>query len=143
MEHPTRWAFYGRSTEAPTADVAAIVIACQLRHMDKLAKQSGSRLVTCYWDVDSPFCHGVDVSSLLAGVRRTGGLDQLLADAANLPRRFDAIAVVSADRLIRGVADLALVGRLDTTGQSLVLGDGTFIVHDRPLPRPEIGISLN
>jgi site-specific DNA recombinase len=102
---PPRYAFYGRVSTEDEQD-PTLSFPRQLQNAERQVKETGGRIVCHYYDIESGTrAYGARGSGGLAGfdipIPRDGGLQDLLADAAQRPARFDRVIVESISRLSR------------------------------------------
>ena len=92
-----RYAWYGRVSTEDEQD-PTLSFPRQLANAERLVAESGGRIVAHYYDIESGTrAYTARGSGGLAGfditIPRDGGLQELLADAARRPARFDRVIV--------------------------------------------------
>ena len=118
------FAFYGRVSTEDAQD-PSLSLPRQLATCEQSVRQAGGEIVACYWDIESGRKQlsergkGADGDRFGVGLRRDGGLPELLHAAAN-GRSFDAVIVESIDRLSRMTADATRIER-DLEQRDIVL----------------------
>ncbi len=108
MTKPTaapRYAWYGRVSTEDEQD-PTLSFPRQLQNAERQVAEAGGRIVAHYYDIESGTrAYAERGSGGLAGfdipIPRDGGLQDLLADAAKRPARFDRVIVESISRLSR------------------------------------------
>ncbi len=100
-----RYAWYGRVSTEDEQD-PTLSFPRQLQNAERQVAESGGRIVCHYYDIESGTrAYAARGSGGLAGfeipIPRDGGLQDLLADAAKRPARFDRVIVESISRLSR------------------------------------------
>ena len=108
MTTPTaapRYAWYGRVSTEDEQD-PTLSFPRQLQNAERQVAEAGGRIVAHYYDIESGTrSYAARGSGGLAGfdipIPRDGGLQDLLADAARRPARFDRVIVESISRLSR------------------------------------------
>ena len=100
-----RYAWYGRVSTEDEQD-PTLSFPRQLQNAERQVEESGGRIVGRYYDIESGTrAYSARGSGGLAGfdipIPRDGGLQDLLADAARRPQRFDRVIVESISRLSR------------------------------------------
>ncbi len=100
-----RYAWYGRVSTEDEQD-PTLSFPRQLANAERQVAEAGGRIVAHYYDIESGTrTYAARGSGGLAGfdipIPRDGGLQELLADAARRPARFDRVIVESISRLSR------------------------------------------
>lgn len=100
-----RYAWYGRVSTEDEQD-PTLSFPRQLANAERAVAEAGGRIVAHYYDIESGArTYATRGSGNLAGfdipIPRDGGLQDLLADAAWRPARFDRVIVESISRLSR------------------------------------------
>ncbi|MDA8360266.1 MAG: recombinase family protein, partial [Actinomycetota bacterium] len=100
-----RYAWYGRVSTEDEQD-PTLSFPRQLQNAERQVEEAGGRIVAHYYDIESGTrAYAARGSGGLAGfdipIPRDGGLQDLLADAARRPARFDRVIVESISRLSR------------------------------------------
>jgi len=100
-----RYAWYGRVSTEDEQD-PTLSFPRQLANAERQVGESAGRIVAHYYDIESGTrAYAARGSGGLAGfdiaIPRDGGLQELLADAARRPARFDRVIVESISRLSR------------------------------------------
>ncbi len=100
-----RYAWYGRVSTEDEQD-PTLSFPRQLANAERQVEEAGGRIVAHYYDIESGTgTYSARGSGGLAGfeipIPRDGGLQDLLADAARRPARFDRVIVESISRLSR------------------------------------------
>jgi site-specific DNA recombinase len=100
-----RYAWYGRVSTEDEQD-PTLSFPRQLQNAERQVAEVGGRIVSHYYDIESGTrAYAARGSGGLAGfdipIPRDGGLQDLLADAARHPARFDRVIVESISRLSR------------------------------------------
>jgi site-specific DNA recombinase len=100
-----RYAWYGRVSTEDEQD-PTLSFPRQLQNAERQVAEAGGRIVAHYYDIESGTrTYAARGSGGLAGfdiaIPRDGGLQDLLADAARHPQRFDRVIVESISRLSR------------------------------------------
>ncbi|MDA8292314.1 MAG: recombinase family protein [Actinomycetota bacterium] len=100
-----RYAWYGRVSTEDEQD-PTLSFPRQLANAERQVEEAGGRIVAHYYDIESGTrAYNARGSGGLAGfdiaIPRDGGLQDLLADAARRPARFDRVIVESISRLSR------------------------------------------
>ena len=100
-----RYAWYGRVSTEDEQD-PTLSFPRQLQNAERQVEEAGGRIVAHYYDIESGTrAYAARGSGGLAGfdipIPRDGGLQDLLADAARRPVRFERVIVESISRLSR------------------------------------------
>ena len=100
-----RYAWYGRVSTEDEQD-PTLSFPRQLQNAERHVEEASGRVVAHYYDIESGTrAYAARGSGGLAGfdipIPRDGGLQDLLADAARRPARFDRVIVESISRLSR------------------------------------------
>ena len=100
-----RYAWYGRVSTEDEQD-PTLSFPRQLANAERQVEEAGGRIVAHYYDIESGTrAYAARGSGGLAGfdipIPRDGGLQDLLADTAKRPLRFDRVIVESISRLSR------------------------------------------
>ncbi len=136
-----RYAWYGRVSTEDEQD-PTLSFPRQLNNAERQVNESGGRIVAHYYDIESGTgTYALRGSGGLAGfeiaIPRDGGLQDLLADAARRPARFERVIVESISRLSRNSSvafrvedELAQAGvRLCAADEPLEESFGTIVLR--------------